>query len=212
MIQRFGWSHTALPTGSDRLSMRGGLSSRGSVGNVQLDSRGLHPKPERSITSWGTPIAPSHPRRWRLPQGQRCPLLHRHPGQLDGRPSFPRHPRAWRKNQLPLVLNELRLDLLSLSSFKFFDCYGPSFELEVSRSHRKDENGPEYIRNLLEEVLGKGWKRFSKSLVVHLSRNLSPESVGIPIWKGLESLGFRFKHLESLGIRWNPHLKLPRIT
>ncbi|KAI9559333.1 putative histone deacetylase 8-like [Daphnia sinensis] len=36
----------------------------------------------------------------------------------------------------------------------YFDWYGPSFELNVSKGLRRDENSPEYIRILLQQVLG----------------------------------------------------------
>lgn len=35
----------------------------------------------------------------------------------------------------------------------YFHCYGPAFDLEVTASNRRDENTPEYLRNLLREVL-----------------------------------------------------------
>lgn len=37
---------------------------------------------------------------------------------------------------------------------QFFGCYGPSFEIDVSRGLRRDENSPEYIQSLLQQVLG----------------------------------------------------------
>ncbi|KZS14791.1 Histone deacetylase 8 [Daphnia magna] len=36
----------------------------------------------------------------------------------------------------------------------YFDWYGPSFELDISKGLRRDENSPEYIRILLQQVLG----------------------------------------------------------
>ena len=38
---------------------------------------------------------------------------------------------------------------------QYFDWYGPSFELDISRGLRRDENSPDYIRSLLEQVLSK---------------------------------------------------------
>nr|CAH0108988.1 unnamed protein product [Daphnia galeata] len=37
---------------------------------------------------------------------------------------------------------------------EYFDWYGPSFELDVSRGLRRDENSPDYIRTLLQQVFG----------------------------------------------------------
>jgi hypothetical protein len=38
--------------------------------------------------------------------------------------------------------------------WQYFNWYGPSFELDVSRGLRRDENSPDYIRTLLQQVFG----------------------------------------------------------